>query len=377
MKTTDTAAGKRPSGCYHGAQNEKVARKEIRQSLTSTIKDYPGHQSETSSKKWPRIPPVPNINPRFTLQEVLDMIKTLVIPSNSTNLTEILTNLEKRIHILDGNEDVSTMQSYESLKEQRDICVELLELTMKALHLLGYTIEAGNIVVLNITEALSQFIEPPSSLKANIYAFNNQGEYIFLEGDDRDEFELKCDIDGPDDDIDGIDDDIDGLDDDIDGIDSDIDGLDDDIDGIDDVIDGSDNNVHGISDGCQKLTSGKESIISKVGCSSKTPDGVFSEFTPSRDSYDLNQASKTHHKCLVNEIVSKFYPHRDSVDLNKQSFDDSHDLPYRFSNKYFPHRDSFDLKRVTLNHKVVPFRYCMKFIPYQDSYDNLSTVASE
>ena len=123
MKTTDTAAGKRPSGCYHGAQNEKVARKEIRQSLTSTVKDYPGHQSETSSKKWPRIPPVPNINPRFTLQEVLDMIKplTLLVPSYSTYLTEILTNLEKRIHILDGIEDVSTMQSYESLKEQRNI----------------------------------------------------------------------------------------------------------------------------------------------------------------------------------------------------------------------------------------------------------------
>ena len=329
------------------------------------------------------------------------MIKT-ILPSHGTNLTEILTNLKKRIHILDGIEDVSTMQSFESLDEQRNIYVELLEVTMRAMDLLGCITEAGHNVVLSIAEDLSQFIEPLSSLAANfstafkllcsrqedsfkslmvqfdkmvcndpfinvnhtlrdidgiVYLENDdidgidddQGEFIFLEGDDLDEFEFN----------------------------SDIDGLDDDIDGIDDVIDGCDNNIQGISDGCQKSTSGKESIISTVVCSSKTPDGVFSEFTPSRDSYDLNQASKTHHKCLVNEIVSKFYPHRDSVDLNKQSFDDSHDLPYQFSNEYFPHRDSFDLKRVTLNHQVVPFRYCMKFIPYQDSYDNLSTITSE
>jgi len=310
-----------------------------------------------------------------------------------------LTNLEKRIHILDGIEDVSTMQSYESLKEQRNICVEILEVAMRALNLFGCTIEPGNIVVLNIAKAFSQFFETPSSLAATLLtalkllrsgqedSFKSMmvkfdkmvcnDPFINVNHTLRDIDGFNDDIDGIDSDINGLGDDIDGLDDDIDGIDSDIDGLDDDIDGIDDVIDGSDNNVHGISDICQKLTSGKESIISKVGCSSKTPDGVFSEFTPSRDSYDLNQALKTHHKCLVNEIVSKFYPHRDSVDLNKQSFDDSHDLPYRFSNEYFPHRDSFDLKRVTLNHQVVPFRYCMKFIPYQDSYDNLSTVASE
>ena len=401
MKTTDTAAGKRPSGCYHGAQNEKVARKEIRQSLMSTIKDYPGHQSETSSKKWPRIPPVPNINPRFTLQEVLDMIKplTLLVPSYSTYLTEILTNLEKRIHILDGIEDVSTMQSYESLKEQRNICVEILEVAIRALNLFGCTIEAGNIVVLNIAKTFSQFIEPPSSLAANLstafrllhsgheYNFKSlmvkfdkmvcNDPFINVNHTLRDIDGFNDDIDGIDSDIDGLGDDIDGLDDDIDGIDSDIDGLDDDIDGIDDVIDGSDNNIHGISDGCQNSTSGKESIISTVGCSSKTPDRVFSEFTPSRDSYDLNQALKTHHKRLVKEIVSKFYPHRDSVDLKSQPFDEYHDLPYRFSNEYFPHQDSFDLERVTLNHQVVPFRYRMKFIPYQDSYDNLSTIASE
>ena len=154
-----------------------------------------------------------------------------------------------------------------------------------------------------------------------------------------------------------------------------------DIDGIvyleDDHIDEIDDNMDGTTDRCQKSTSGKESIISTVGCSSKTADGVFSEFTPHRDSYDLNQESKTHCECSVKVIVSKFYPPRDSFDLKSQPFDEYHDLPYRFSNEYIPHRDSIDLMKGTLNHQVVPFRYHMKFIPYQDSYDKLSVITSE
>mmetsp|Transcript_8173 Transcript_8173/g.12221 ORF Transcript_8173/g.12221 Transcript_8173/m.12221 type:complete len:363 (+) Transcript_8173:430-1518(+) len=362
MNTTDTAAGKRPSGCYHGAQNEKVARKEIRQSLRSTIKDYPGHQSETSSKKWPRIPPVPNINPRFTLQEALDMIKT-ILPSHGTNLTEILTNLKKRIHILDTIEDVvSTMQSFESLDEQRNIYVELLEVTMRAVNLLGCVIEAGHNVELSIAEDLSQFIdEPLSSLAANLLtAFEllcsrHEDNYksLMVTFD-----EMLCN------------DPLFNINYTLRAIDS-IVSLD------DDHIDGIDDNMDGITDRCQKSTSGTESIVSTVGCRSKTTDGVFSEFTPSRDSYDLNQESKTHCECSVKVIVSKFYPPRDSFDPKSQPFDEYHDLPYRFSNEYIPHRDSIDLMKGTLNHQVVPFRYHMKFIPYQDSYDKLSVIASE
>ena len=136
------------------------------------------------------------------------------------------------------------------------------------------------------------------------------------------------------------------------------------IDPIDDINNLQNDEINGISNGA-----GKESVIFNVEYSSKTPDGVFSEFTPYRDSYDLKHATKTHRNCLVNMIVSKFYPHRDSFDLKPHPIADYHDLPYRFSNEYIPHRDSFDLKSIGLNHHAVPFRFRMKFIPYQDSYD--------
>ena len=59
MITAATAGN--PSGRYHGAQNKILARKVLRESATQPVKDYHGHPPETSSKKWPRIPPVPNI----------------------------------------------------------------------------------------------------------------------------------------------------------------------------------------------------------------------------------------------------------------------------------------------------------------------------
>jgi hypothetical protein len=403
MNTTDTAAGN-SSGCYHGAQNEKVARKEIRQSLTSTIKDYPGHQSETSSKKWPRIPPVPNIRLSFTLKEALEMI-TITLPSHGTHLTEILSSLEKRIQMLNGIECFSNEYSYKCWKERMITYLDLHDEVNQTFRVWKMVSRAGHHILLGINEHL--FDLPVSRHAANVLiAFDELlcrhgdgykhlvvkfGETVcndpfikdnhmlwdimdLIDGDipvlDDDQDELKSD-----DEINGIDNVADGIDSNIDEIENVTDGINSDTDGINDS-DGIDDNIDGISDGSQS-TNGKESIISKDQCSSKMSDGVFSEFTPYRDSYDLNQASKTHCECLVNVIVSKFYPHRDSVDLKLQPFNEYNDLPYRFSSEYIPHRDSFDLKRVTSDHQVVPFSYCMKFIPYQDSYDKRSTIASE
>ena len=289
---------------------------------------------------------------QITLQETLDMVKT-ILPRHSAYLSGILTSLEKRIHILDDTEGSSTMQH---LVEQRDIYIMLLVKTMRAINLLTVVIQAGHDVVLSIAEDLSQFSEPPSSLAANLlFAFkelcSGHEDYYtsllakFDEMISNDPFINENNILQ---DIQGI-------------IHS---------NGINDTMDG-------ITDGYQESTNTEESKIIRVGYNSKTPDGAFSEFTPYRDSYDLDQPSEAHCDCLVNLIVSNFYPPRDSFDLTSQPSFEFHDVPYQFSNEYIPHRNSFDLKRGSSDHQVVLFRHCMKFIPYQDSYDELSLIASE
>jgi len=106
MITAATAGN--PSGRCHGAQNEKVARKVLRESPTPPVKDYHGQPPEISSGKWPRIPPVPNLTRPSQIKdhELNDMIESL-----NSSFNYISSELERRFKEFDMS--LAEIQSFD------------------------------------------------------------------------------------------------------------------------------------------------------------------------------------------------------------------------------------------------------------------------
>jgi len=117
MITAATAGN--PSERCHGAQNKRLARKVLRESPTPPVKDYHGQPPEISSGKWPRIPPVPNIdNQSEHIKDLHDdecFINDMIEYLNSS-IQDILLDLNWRFTDFDMN-----LMESKSMDNGRDV----------------------------------------------------------------------------------------------------------------------------------------------------------------------------------------------------------------------------------------------------------------
>lgn len=112
---TAATEGKRPDGRCHGAQNENVARKVFRESVTQPVKDYHGHPPEISSGKWPRIPPVPNITTSSHIKE-LELIDDLI---ESFNLSFHRISAELDLCFQEFDKNLAEIQSFDLERDKQ------------------------------------------------------------------------------------------------------------------------------------------------------------------------------------------------------------------------------------------------------------------